>query len=140
MAVRSEESPVPPTSLVPVLESAGLVESDGKVIGLVRADGGAFGLVLPALPQRRLEVEARLPTQHWSSPEVIPGMVELEAPRLWPRLRRHLPAGWRARLGSGCRLQSFLPVCLSCLLDRKRIRVPELYGERRGWDVWQGRG
>lgn len=94
MAVRSEGPPVPPASLVPRLEAAAESPGDGSVIGLVRADGGPWGRTLEAPPARRLEVEARLPTQHWSSPEVVPGMVALEAPRLWTRLRRHLPEGW----------------------------------------------
>lgn len=94
MAVRPDGPPVPPASLAPLLEAAAAAPSDGAVIGLVRADGGAFGRTLEGPPARRLEVEARLPTQHWSSPGVVPGMVALEAPRLWTRLRRHLPEGW----------------------------------------------
>jgi hypothetical protein len=94
MAVRSEEPPVPPASLVPLLQAAGEAPPADSVIGLVRADGGAWGRMPEAAPTRRLEVEARLPTQHWSSPSVVPGMVALEAPRLWTRLRRHLPQGW----------------------------------------------
>jgi hypothetical protein len=94
MAVRSEEPPVPPASLVPLLQAAGEAPPADSVIGLVRADGGAWGRILEAAPTGRLEVEARLPTQHWSSPSVVPDMVALEAPRLWTRLRRHLPQGW----------------------------------------------
>jgi hypothetical protein len=45
-------------------------------------------------PAERLEAEARLPTQHWSSLSVVPVMVAVEAPRFWTRLRRHLPPGW----------------------------------------------
>jgi len=94
MAVRSEGPPVPPASLIPLLEAAAESLGDGSVIGLVRADGGPWGRIVEGVPARWLEVEARLPTQHWSSFEVVPEMVALEAPRLWTRLRRHLPKGW----------------------------------------------
>jgi len=94
MVVRSEGPPVPPDSLVPLLEAAAESLGDGSVIGLVRADGGPWGRIVTGAPARRLEVEARLPTQHWSSSEVVPEMVTLEAPRLWTRLRRYLPEGW----------------------------------------------
>jgi len=94
MTVRIESPPVPLSSLVPLLEAAAKSPGDGSMIGLMRADGGSWGRTLEGAPARRLEVEARLPTQYWSSPEVAPRMVALEAPRLWTRLRRHLPEGW----------------------------------------------
>lgn len=82
-------------SLVLILAGAAGTIGDGSVIGLVRVDGGAWLRVPEGAPRRRLEAEARLPTQNWSSPAVVPGMVALEAPRIWTRLRRHLPEGWQ---------------------------------------------
>jgi hypothetical protein len=95
MAVRHEEPPTAPAAVLPVLEAAGGAPPADSVIGLVRADGGAWSRSLEDAPTERLEAEARLPTQHWSSLSVVPAMVAVEAPRLWTRLRRHLPPGWK---------------------------------------------
>jgi hypothetical protein len=94
MAVRHEEPSIAPAAILPVLQAAGAAPAADSVIGRVRADGGAWRRSLDDAPTERLEAEARLPTQHWSSLSVVPGMVAVEAPRLWTRLRRHLPPGW----------------------------------------------